>query len=86
MVISEDMPREVFTTAFRDNFEMKYEGLKYDDLSSNQQSLMLGLIGTYLNRMQPGHAQIKMDEVKKHLSETYLAWIWERSVGNLSTS
>lgn len=75
MVISEDMPREVFTTAFRDNFEMKYEGLKYDDLSSQQQSLMLGLIDTYVNRMRPGHAQIKMDEVKNHLSETYLAWM-----------
>ena len=75
MVISEDMPSEVFTTAFRDNFEMKHEGLKYDDLSSNQQSLVMSLIGAYVNRMRSGHAQIKMDEVKSHLSETYIAWM-----------
>ena len=74
-IISEQLPREVFTTAFRDNFELKYEGIRYDELAGNQQALMLDLIGTYVNRMPQGHAQVKMEEVKKHLSETYLAWM-----------
>ena len=74
-IISEDLPGEVFTTAFRDNFELKYEGIRYDELASGQQALMLDLIGTYVNRMPQGHAQVKMAEVKKHLSETYLAWM-----------
>lgn len=74
-VISEDLPGEVFTTAFRDNFELKYEGIRYDELAGDQQALMLDLIGTYVNRMQSGHAKVKMAEVKKHLSETHLAWM-----------
>ena len=35
----------------------------------------MSLIGAYVNRMRSGHAQIKMDEVKSHLSETYIAWM-----------
>ena len=74
-IISEDLPREVFTSAFRDNFEMRYEGIRYTELASDQQSLMLDIVGTYVNRMRSEHAQVKMAEVKNHLSETYFAWM-----------
>jgi len=33
------------------------------------------LIGTYVNRMRSDQAQLKMDEVRQHLDETYLAWM-----------
>ena len=66
---------EVFTGAFRDNFEMRYEGIKFGDLSSHQQSLMFDLIGTYINRMRSDHAQFKMDEIRQHLDETHFAWM-----------
>ena len=75
VVISEELPPEVFTTAFRDNFELRYEGIRYDELTSDQQSQLFGLIGTYVNRMRPDHAQVKLAEVKKHLQETYFAWM-----------
>ncbi len=75
VVISEDLPPEVFTTAFRDNFELRYEGIRYDELTSDQQSQLFGLIGTYVNRMRPDHAQLKLAEVKKHIQETYFAWM-----------
>ena len=74
-LISDDLPGDVFTTAFRDNFELRYEGVRYDDLASGQQALLLGLIGTYLSRMRPADAEAKMGEVKKHLRRTYLAWM-----------
>ncbi|MYC28893.1 MAG: DUF3500 domain-containing protein [Chloroflexi bacterium] len=74
-VVSEDVPSGVFTGAFRDNFEMHYEGIKFDDLSSHQQAIMFDLIGTYVNRMPAGHAQLRMDEVRQHLSETHFAWM-----------
>ena len=45
-LISEDLPGDVFTTAFRDNFELRYEGARYPELASGQQALLLGLIGT----------------------------------------
>lgn len=75
MILSEELPGEVFTSAFRDNFEMKYEGLKYTDLTTGQQELMLGLIRNYIGRIHPTHARFKVEEVKEHLAETYVAWM-----------
>jgi hypothetical protein len=74
-VISNDLPREVFTAAFRDNFELKYEGIRYSEMTRAQQALLLGLIETYVGKLKPGHAWIRMKEVKRHLAETYFAWM-----------
>ena len=74
-IVSDEVPSSIFTGAFRDNFEMRYEGIKFDDLSSHQQSLMFDLIGTYINRMRSDHAQLKMDEIRQHLDETHFAWM-----------
>ena len=74
-IVSDEVPSGIFTGAFRDNFEMRYEGIKFDDLSSHQQSLMFDLIGTYINRMRSDHAQLKMDEIRQHLDETHFAWM-----------
>ena len=74
-IVSGDVPPGVFTGAFRDNFEMRYEGIRFDDLSSHQQAIMFDLIGTYINRMRSDHAQLKMDEIKRHLNETHFAWM-----------
>ena len=74
-IISEDVPPGVFTGAFRDNFEMRYEGIRFDDLSSHQQAIMFDLIGTYVNRMRSDHAALRMDEVRQHLNETHFAWM-----------
>ena len=74
-VISPDLPSELFTSAFRDNFELRYEGIRYDELTSQQQSALFQLIGIYVNRVRSGHAQVKLQEVKRHLNETCFAWI-----------
>jgi hypothetical protein len=74
-ILSEDVPSGVFTAAFRDNFELRYEGVRFDDLTSQQQALMFELIGTYINRMRSDQAQFKMDEIKQHLNQTYFAWM-----------
>ena len=75
VIISEEMPTEIFTAAFRDNFELKYEGIRYDELTSDQQSLLFDLIAIYVNRMGPGHAEVKLTEVKQHIDSTYFAWM-----------
>ena len=74
-IVSDDVPSGVFTGAFRDNFEMRYEGINFDDLSSHQQAIMFDLIGTYVNRMRSDHAQLKIDEIREHLNETHFAWM-----------
>jgi hypothetical protein len=75
VILGTDLPPDVFTSAYRDNFEMKYEGIKFGDLSSSQQSLTLDLAGTYIGRMRPEYADVKMEEIKKHLKDTHIAWI-----------
>lgn len=74
-VLAEELPNEVFTSAFRDNFEMCYQGIGYDDLTSGQRDLLLRLLDTYVGRLRPGHAQIKMEEVQRYLQETHFAWM-----------
>jgi hypothetical protein len=65
------------TGAFRDNFELRYEGIAYDDLSAEQRERLLEVVRLYVGRMRPGHDAVKLDEVRQHLSQTYFAWIGE---------
>lgn len=74
-LLSAGMPGEVFTSAFRDNFELTYEGVRYGDLSTDEQAKLLKLIEIYVNRTRAGHARVRMAEVKERLDETYFAWI-----------
>jgi hypothetical protein len=73
--IAAELPGEVFTAAFRDNFELKYEGIRGDVLSSGQQRLLLDVLETYVGRIRPGHAAIRLGEVKRHFAETHFAWM-----------
>jgi hypothetical protein len=70
-----ELPVELFTAAFRDNFEMRYEGVRWDELSAPQRDGLLDLIDVYVGRMRPGHAAVRMDEVRRHLASTWFAWI-----------
>jgi hypothetical protein len=74
-VLAADLPNEVFTTAFRDNFELRYEGICYGELTSGQRDLLLRLLDTYVGRLRPGQAQVKREEVHQHLGETHFAWM-----------
>jgi hypothetical protein len=74
-VVGEQLPPDVFTSAFRDNFEMRFEGVAFGDLTDHQQSLLLRLVEVYVGRTTAGHAAVKMAEVTEHLDRTYFAWI-----------
>lgn len=74
-ILADQIPREVFTTSFRDNFELRYEGINYSELTNEQRERLIDLIAEYINDIRPGHAQIKMDEVRKHSEQTYFAWM-----------
>jgi Protein of unknown function (DUF3500) len=73
--IGAELPGELFTAAFRDNLELKYEGIRGDVLSSGQQRLLLDVLETYIGRIRPGHAAVRLDEVKQHFAETHFAWM-----------
>jgi hypothetical protein len=74
-ILSESLPSEVFTTAFRDNFELRYEGIRFDELRGGQRDQMLRLIETYTGRIRPGHDAVKLAEVQQHFGDTYFAWM-----------
>ena len=74
-IIAAETSGEDFTTAFRDNLELNYAGIRYDELANTQHDLLLGLLEYHVGRMRSGHAQNKMEEVKRHLKDTYFCWM-----------
>lgn len=44
-------------------------------MASPTRELLLHVIETYVNRMRSGHAQVRLEEVTRHLSDTVFAWI-----------
>jgi Protein of unknown function (DUF3500) len=61
--------------AFRDNLVLDYAGIEGRELTPAQRKLLLDLIAEYVGNMPPGHARVRMDEVQKHLDQTWFAWI-----------
>jgi hypothetical protein len=76
-IIGTALPRDVITTAQADNLNMDYAGIRYDALTPQQQERLLALIETYVGRIRPGHAEVRMEDVRRHLPETYFGWIGE---------
>ena len=74
-VIAPETSGEDFTTAFRDNLVLDYKGIRTGELSSAQHELLLGLVEYHVGRMRDGHAQVKMDEIRRHLNDTYFCWM-----------
>ena len=73
-VVSKDLPRDLFTSAFRDNHELRYEGIVYDELTPQQHDRLMPLVELHVGRMRPGHARVKMDEVMGHVHDTHFSW------------
>jgi hypothetical protein len=61
--------------AFKDNVVLDYAGIKATDLTAKQRDQLLDVAGEYIANMDAGHAKLKMDEVRKHLDNTWFAWI-----------
>jgi len=74
-LIGSSLPKDIFTTAFRDNLELHYQGIRYDQLTGAQHDLLAQLIEIHVGKLRPGHAAIKMAETQRHFKDTYFAWI-----------
>jgi hypothetical protein len=61
--------------AFRDNLTLESAGLRARDLAAPQRERLLALIQEYVGNVDAGHARDRMDEVRKHLDDTWFAWI-----------
>lgn len=61
--------------AYQDNLVLDYAGIRAGELDDRQRAQLLDLIAEYVNNMPSGHARIRMEEVRRHLDDTYFAWI-----------
>jgi predicted nuclease of restriction endonuclease-like (RecB) superfamily len=72
---SEKTANNSLAQAFRDNLVLDYAGVRASELTGAQQKQLLAVIDEYVGNMPAGHAKVRMQEVEKHLNETYFAWI-----------
>jgi hypothetical protein len=63
------------TEAFKDNVILEYAGLRTNELADPARRRLRDLIHLYVNNMDDGHTRVKMDEVDRHLDNTWFAWI-----------
>jgi hypothetical protein len=61
--------------AFKDNAVIDYAGVAVSSFSPAQKTRLLDLIALFVNNQEEGHARVKLDEVKKHLDDTWFAWV-----------
>jgi hypothetical protein len=72
--IGAEVPREVLAGQFQDNLVLPYEGLRGDELTGEQQTLLFDLIDVYIGRLHPAHAAAKRAEVQAQRAATHFAW------------
>ena len=65
--------------ANKDNITLNYEGLLVSNFSNYQKQPFLDLVYLYVSNIREGHDQIKMEEVKLHLDNTWFSWVGETS-------
>ncbi|MFD6065135.1 DUF3500 domain-containing protein [Rhodococcus wratislaviensis] len=58
-----------------DNLVLPFEGLSADSFNRSQKSLLLELIGLYVDVAPQMHADARMREIAHHLPETHVSWV-----------
>jgi Protein of unknown function (DUF3500) len=61
--------------AFKDNLVLDYAGIRANDLTDPARRRLRELMQLYTSNMDDGHARVKMNEVDKHIENTWFAWI-----------
>ena len=63
------------TEAFKDNVVLNYAGLRAKELPDGARRRLRDLIQLYVGNLDDGHTRVKMDEVDRHIENTWFAWI-----------
>ena len=63
------------TEAFKDNVVIDYAGLRTNEVTGSARQRLRDLIHLYVSNMDEGHSRIKMDEVDRHIENTWFTWI-----------
>ena len=65
----------VMTGAHQDNMILPYKGGQVSAFSEGTRQAILDLVGKFIDFLPKGPLECKMDDVKRHLDRTWLAWI-----------
>lgn len=68
----EDQP---LAGVFSDNLVLDYAGVRASTFDPAQKRMLLNLIGLYVGNMREGHTRVRMEQVEKHLDDTWFAWM-----------
>jgi len=63
------------TEAWKDNVVLDYAGVRGSALTPPQREQLMNLVGLYVNNQAVGHAKVRIDEVRRHLDDTWFSWI-----------
>jgi Protein of unknown function (DUF3500) len=74
---------ENLAEAWKDNVVLDFAGVRVSELSEPQRKALLDLVALYVDNMDDGHARVKMDEVRRHLNNTWFAWIGHTEPGSV---
>lgn len=66
---------EIRSVPYQDNVQFDNVGLRATELDPEQRRRLLNLIRLYVDHMREGHAEVRMEQVRKHLDDTYFVWI-----------
>ena len=61
--------------AFKDNIVLEYAGIRANEFTDPARRRLRELVQLYIINMDEGHARVKMNEVDKHIDNTWFAWI-----------
>ena len=61
--------------AFQDNLVLDYAGVRAAQMTPAQRDRLMDLVSEHVRNLRDGHAAVRLDEVRRHLDETYFAWI-----------
>ncbi len=74
-IIAPEIPFDTFASCFTDNYKQQRRGVRYADMNGEQKKRLRELIHLYVHRTRDEHAEVKMEEVERHLDETAFGWI-----------
>jgi hypothetical protein len=61
--------------AFSDNKTVDFRGIPTTKMTESQKEKLVGLIHQYISNMREGHTKVKMEDIQKHITNTWFAWI-----------
>lgn len=61
--------------AFQDNAVLPYQGIRGDEFSEAQRSVLMTTVGVHLGWARPNHAAVRAEQIADHLDETWFSWL-----------